>query len=133
MSSTTASARLDRPRLWLRYLVVGGAATAAHWALMAWLVERQALPAWWASGAGAVLGAQVAFFANRRFTFDHHGPAWPAWWRFMGTAAMGGVLGMLIVATGVWLGWHYLLVQALATGLVLLLTFAVNRAWTFGR
>jgi putative flippase GtrA len=133
MSDTTSLPRHDVPRMGLRYLVVGGVATVVHWALMAWLVERLAVPAWWASGAGAVLGAQVAFVANRRFTFDHAGPVWPAWWRFMGTAALGGAMGMVIVAAGVAWGWHYLLAQALATLLVVVLTFVINRVWTFAR
>jgi putative flippase GtrA len=98
---------------------------------MAWLVERLAVPAWWASGCGAVLGAQVAFVANRRFTFGHQGPVWPAWWRFMGAAALGAVVGMGVVAAAVAWGWHYLLAQALATAVSVVLTFVVNRHWTF--
>jgi putative flippase GtrA len=50
----------------------------------------------------------------------------------MGTALLGGGVGMAIVAAGVALGLHYLLAQALATVAGLLLTFAVNRVWTFG-
>lgn len=116
----------------LRYAAVGAAATAAHWALLAALVEGAGVVPWLASGCGAVLGAQVAFVGNRQFTFGHAGPWWPAWWRFMGTAALGGGLGMAIVAAGVALGWPYLLAQAVATGAGLLLTFAVNRVWAFG-
>jgi putative flippase GtrA len=74
----------------------------------------------------------VAFAGNRRYTFGHAGPLWPAWWRFMGTALLGAAVGMVIVAAGVALGAHYLLAQAVATALVLLLTFAVNRVWAFG-
>ncbi len=114
-----------------RYLGVGVAATAAHWLLLALLVEGAGMVAWLASGAGAVLGAQVAFVGNRRLTFDHRGALWPAWWRFMGTALLGAALGMAVVAAGVALGLHYLLAQAVATGLSVLLTFAVNRHWTF--
>ena len=114
-----------------RYLGVGVAATAAHWLLLALLEEGAGMVAWLASGAGAVLGAQVAFVGNRRLTFDHRGALWPAWWRFMGTALLGGALGMAVVAAGVALGLHYLLAQAVATGLSVLLTFAVNRHWTF--
>ena len=114
-----------------RYLAVGALATVAHWALLAGMVEAHRAPAWLGSGAGAVLGAQVAFFGNRRFTFDHAGALWPAWWRFMGTALVGGALGMVIVAGGVTLGAHYLLAQAVATLASVLLTFAINRGWTF--
>ena len=84
----------------LRYAAVGALATAAHWATLVLLVEAAALAAWAASGIGAAVGAQVAFIGNRRFTFDHRGPLLPAWWRFMGTAALGGTVGMSLVATG---------------------------------
>ena len=120
------------PGAFVRYLAVGVAATAAHWALLAALVEGVGMAAWLASGAGAVLGAQVAFFGNRQFTFGHRGALWPAWWRFMGTALLGGALGMAIVAAGVAAGAHYLLAQAMATAVSVLMTFAINRAWTFG-
>ena len=116
----------------LRYASVGGLATAAHWALLAVLVEGAGMAPWVASGCGAVLGAQVAFFGNRCYTFGHAGPLWPAWWRFMGTAALGGGVGMAVVAAGVALGLHYLLAQAVATAVGLLLTYTVNRVWTFG-
>ncbi len=115
----------------LNYLVVGLAATLAHWAFMVMLVERLGLVAWLASGAGAVLGAQVAFFANRNFTFDHAGRLWPAWWRFMATAALIALVGMGLVAAGVAWGAHYMLAQAVATVVGVLLGFAINRAWTF--
>jgi len=116
-----------------RYTLVGAGATLAHWALLAALVEVAALPAWAASGAGAVLGAQLGFFGNRRVTFDHQGPMAPAWRRFMLTAAAGALLGMAIVAAGVALGAHYLLAQVAATALVLVVTFSANRRWTFGQ
>jgi putative flippase GtrA len=118
----------------LNYLLVGVAATLAHWAFMVMLVERLGLAAWLASGAGAVLGAQVAFFANRDFTFGHVGHArqvWSAWWRFMATAALIAVVGMALVAGGVAWGLHYMVAQAVATVVGVLLGFAINRAWTF--
>lgn len=114
-----------------RYAAVGAAATAAHYALLALAVETWHWPAWLASGAGALLGAQVAFWANRRYTFGHKGPWWPAWCRFHVTAGAGALLGMLIVNAGVLAGAHYLLAQAAATVIVMLASFAANRAWAF--
>lgn len=122
---------MSLPRQFGRYAFVGALATASHWALLALLVEERWAPAWLGSGAGALLGAQVAFAGNRWFTFEHRGPLAAAWWRFMGTALAGGLLGMAIVAGGVALGAHYLLAQAVATGTAMLLTFAINRHWTF--
>jgi putative flippase GtrA len=118
-------------RHFLRYALVGALATAAHYALLAAIVELLHWPAWLGSGLGAVVGAQVAFFGNRGFTFAHRGEVAPAWAKFMGTALAGALLGMLIVGAGVAQGLHYLFAQVLATLASLVLTFAINRAWTF--
>ena len=117
---------------WLRYATVGGVATAAHYTLLALLVEAAHWPAPLAAGAGAALGAQLGFVGNRVFTFAHQGAWLPAWWRFQLTALLGGVTSMAVVALGSWLGLHYLLAQAAATLLVLVLTYMVNKRWTFG-
>ena len=118
-------------RRFARYTLVGAFATAAHYVLLALVVELGHWPAWLGSGLGAVVGAQVAFFGNRGFTFGHAGELAPAWFKFMGTALVGAVFGMVVVGAGVQLGLHYLLAQMLATVLSLVLTFAINRAWTF--
>ena len=114
-----------------RYTAVGLVATAAHYAVLFACVQWLQRPAYVGSGVGALVGAQVAFFGNRGFTFAHRGSILAAWPRFQATALLGALLGMAIVAAGVALGVHYLLAQVAATGLGLLLTYAVNRAWTF--
>jgi putative flippase GtrA len=128
---TASAARRRWTGQFLRYALVGVAATAAHWGLMAWLVAACGVSAWLASGAGGVLGAQLAFAGNRLLTFGHCGRWLPAWWRFMGTALAGTVLGMAVVAVLVAAGWWPLSAQAVATAIVLVLGFAVNRRWTF--
>jgi len=114
-----------------RYGLIGAIATAAHYATLIFCVEVLRWPAFVGSGIGAVVGAQVAFFGNRQFTFAYRGALAPAWAKFQGTALLGALVGMAIVATTVQAGWHYLLGQVLATLTGLVLTFAVNRAWTF--
>jgi putative flippase GtrA len=96
------------------------------------VVEAFGWPAWLGAGLGAVVGAQVAYAGNRRWTFAHRGRIATSWPRFQATALLGALAGMAIVAAGVRLGLHYLLAQVIATGAGLLLTFAVNRRWTFG-
>ena len=86
------------PSAFARYVLVGAAATLAHYALLASWVEALHGAAWIGSGLGATLGA---------------------------------LAGMAVVAAGVAAGWHYLLAQVLATGIGLVLTFAINRRWTF--
>ena len=117
---------------WLRYTAVGGVATLAHYLLLWIAVERGHWPPPLAAGAGAALGAQLGFVGNRWFTFDHRGGWLGAWWRFQLTAVLGGLASVLVVALGGHVGLHYLLAQAVATLLALLLTFAINRRWAFG-
>jgi putative flippase GtrA len=115
-----------------RYAAVGAVATAAHYLLLVALVEWAGLApgpaAWW----GAVLGALVAYAGNRRYTFAQqatsHGRALP---RFAFIALLGSLANALIVGGGSALGMHYLLMQVLATALVMLGTFHLNRVWTF--
>ena len=115
----------------IRYSAVGATATLAHYLLLVACVEVLGWPAWWASGAGAVLGAQVAYFGNHHFTFSPTTARRASWPRFQLVALAGGLLGMLVVGAAVRLGVHYLAAQVLATVLVLLLGFALNRWWTF--
>lgn len=118
-------------RHFLRYTAVGALATAAHYALLVLCVERGGWPAFAASGFGAVAGAQLAYVGNRWFTFAHRGAVRASWPRFQATALIGALLGMAIVALGVRLGIHYLIAQLLATLASLVITFAINRHWTF--
>lgn len=123
-------ARISRP--FLRYLAVGAVATAAHYLLLAGLVEQGGWPAPPAAAAGAVLGAQLAFVGNRRFTFGHAGPWWPAWMRFQLTALLGAATSAGMVALGTRVGLHYLLAQVAATGVAMVLTYVINKRWSFG-
>jgi putative flippase GtrA len=122
---------LSTARHFSRYTLVGAVATALHYGVLAGLVEGAGWAAWLASGTGAVVGAQLAYAGNRWFTFAHRGGIGASWPRFMLTALFGAVLGMAIVALGVRLGLHYLIAQVIATLTSLLLTFAINRVWTF--
>ncbi len=115
----------------IRYTAVGAFATVVHYLLLVLCVEQAGWPAYLASGFGAVVGAQVAYAGNRWFTFAHRGDVSASWPRFQATALFGALLGMALVALGVRLGIHYLLAQAIATLTGLVLTFAINRLWTF--
>ena len=114
-----------------RYALVGLVATAAHYLVLILCVERLGLQAFVGSGVGAAVGAQVAYVGNRWFTFAHTGSVRASWPRFQATAVLGALLGMAVVAAGVRLGLYYVLAQVVATGLGLVLTFTLNRLWTF--
>lgn len=115
----------------LRYTLIGVVATAVHYLLLVLCVEAFEWRAWPASGLGAVVGAQVAYYGNRRITFAYRGGYGKSWVRFQLTAIAGALQGMVVVGIVVALGLHYLVGQVLATLAGLLLTFAINRRWTF--
>ncbi|MEO8123492.1 MAG: GtrA family protein [Burkholderiales bacterium] len=118
-------------KLLLRYTLVGAIATAAHYALLIVCVEVGHWPAWGASGFGAVVGSQVAFLGNWRYTFGYRGSLGRSWVKFHATALAGAALGMAIVGGAVHIGLHYLIGQLVATLASLLLTFTINRLWSF--
>ena len=129
------AARLHCSMVFLRYFLSGGMATAVHYALLLTLVELAGMPAATSAVMGALCGAVAAYAINRSVTFisstASHQQALP---RFMLVAAGGAAINGALVWAGVrWLGWHYLVAQAMATMLVLGLTYHLNRSWTFAR
>ncbi len=117
----------------IRYTLAGGVATGVHYTLLLVLVEVAGVPAAVSATLGALCGAGVAYLGNRRFTFTGsaapHDQAIP---RFLLVAALGAALNGLIVGAGISVfAWHYLAAQAVATVVVLGLTYRLNRIWTF--
>ena len=115
-----------------RYTVIGGLATAVHYSLLAALVELGNWPASPSAALGALAGTAVAYAGNHLFTFKSrpapHGRAVP---RFLAVASIGASMGGLIVWGGTALGVHYFIAQAAATVCAVLLTYRLNRFWTF--
>lgn len=114
-----------------QYAAVGAVATAAHYAILVGLVEAGLLAPQRAAALGAWVGAQVAFAGNAAFTFRGSGATVGAWLRFQITALVGAALSFLLVAFGVRIGLHYLLAQIVATLINLVVTFEINRRWSF--
>jgi putative flippase GtrA len=114
-----------------QYAAVGAVATAAHYAILVGLVEAGLLAPQRAAALGAWVGAQVAFAGKAAFTFRGAGATSGAWLRFQVTAVIGAVLSFSLVAAGVRVGLHYLLAQIVATLINLVVTFEINRRWSF--
>ena len=115
------------------YALAGGIATAVHYAVLLILVEVFALSAAPSAAFGALCGAAVSYLVNRFVTFpDTRVRHQQAIVRFMLIALAGAALNGALVWAGVHLlSWHYLAAQAVATLLVLGLTYRLNRSWTF--
>ncbi|MBM4218237.1 MAG: GtrA family protein [Gammaproteobacteria bacterium] len=114
------------------YALVGALATAVHYLVLVMLVELAGVPAGVAAATGALAGALAAYAGNRRFTFASRAAHTRALPRFLAVAALGAVTSAAVVLAGTeWLGLHYLLPQAVATLIVLVFGYALNRRWTF--
>lgn len=116
----------------LPYLLVGAAATAVHYAVLAALTESASTSAGAAAGVGAICGALVAYLLNRRLTFQTAAPHRRVAPRFFLVAVVGAAVSSVIVGLGSTItAWHYLTWQVVATAAALFLTYALNRRWTF--
>ena len=116
----------------VRYLLVGAAATAVQYALLLALVELIGGAAAPSAAAGAIAGAVVAYAGNRRFTFARRSPHLRSLPRFLAVATFGAAANAAIVWTGTEVaGMHYLAAQVVATLCVLWSGFMLNRRWSF--
>lgn len=114
------------------FTAVGGIGTGGHYLTLVALVETGLLSAVPASVAGFTVGALINYVLNYRFTFrstkSHH----EAMSKFFSVAILGAIINTLLMHVGVnILHFYYLVAQILATGLVLLFNFLINKLWTF--
>ena len=118
--------------VFMRYAAAGAVGTLAHYAVLLGLVEGRHVTPTVGTTLGFATGAGVNYALNHRLTFQSaqkHRVALP---KFLTIAALGLLVNGTIVTVGVrWLGLHYFIPQLAATGTVLLITFFLNRAWTF--
>lgn len=116
----------------IRYAAAGAVGTMVHYALLFGLVEGAGIGAVVASTCGAIAGAFVNYLLNYHYTFRSRRPHRESLLKFAVVSAAGVVLNALVVFVGTTaFGWHYLVAQLVATGVVLSGAFVVNRAWTF--
>lgn len=119
-------------RQFVAYAGMGLMGTMAHYLTLMALVEWGGLNSVAGSAIGYVGGALVNYMLNYNFTFRStasHSVAMP---KFMTVAAVGFCVNSLFMIAGTkWLDLHYLIVQMLATGVVLFWGFAANLLWTF--
>ncbi len=116
----------------VRFVLVGGIATAIQYALLVLLVRGFGIAPTPASSVGFALSAVVNYLLNYRYTFRSHRPHVPAMAKFGLLAAVGLLINAAIMYLMVAAGAHYLIAQVCATGVVLFWNFIGNSFWTFG-
>lgn len=131
-SGIAASLANGLARQFVAFAGMGVVGTLAHYATLLALVEWGGLGSVAGSAIGFVAGALVNYTLNYTFTFRSSAPHRVALPRFMTVAAVGFCLNALVMLAGTrWLSLHYLVVQVLATGMVLIWGFAAHSLWTF--
>lgn len=131
-SRRNAGGRWGVAAQFIRYAAAGAVGTMVHYVLLFGLVEGAGIGAVAASTGGATSGALVNYLLNYRYTFRSRRPHRESLLKFAVVSAAGVALNALVVVVGTTaFGWHYLVAQLVATGVVLSAAFAVNRVWTF--
>ena len=134
-SVAAVARRLHVPVVLLQFVkfgIVGISNTIITFAVYTLLLK--AFGVWYiaASAIGFIVGAINGFLLNRRWTFAGHvgDSLTPVRWGVVQTCGLGINLGLLYLLVHD-AGFDELVAQALATIVVTVTTFLVNRAWTF--
>jgi putative flippase GtrA len=125
---------LNKPVLkqFLLFAGLGLFGTAGHYTTLISLVELGGVDPVYATTTGFVVGAIINYILNYRITFRSDKKHHEALTKFLLVAAVGAAINSLIMYLGTdWLALHYFLVQIVATGIVLLWNFLLNKLWTF--
>lgn len=111
---------------------VGAIGTVGHYAVLILLVQIFHITPLAATSAGFVTGALINYILNYRVTFNSDKRHREALTRFLTVACLGAILNGLIMSLGIYIfDLHYLVIQVIATCIVLIVNFAANKHWTF--
>jgi putative flippase GtrA len=116
----------------LRFALVGGVGTSAHYAILIILVSGLHAHPVLGSTVGFLLGMIINYILNKSFTFSSTRAHREAFWRFVIVAVIGiGINTSAMALLTIPLDFHYLLAQVLATALALSWNFFGSRHWVF--
>lgn len=114
------------------FLLIGGLCTGLQYLILVLLVHYNSTDPTLASSIGFVISAVVNYLLNRRMTFQSGAPHRRAAPRFIIVASSGLLLNAVIMLIGTnILNWNYLLVQIVATVIVLFFNYIAHRSWSF--
>ena len=111
---------------------IGAIGTVGHYTTLILLVQLLHANPVIATTIGFVIGALINYLLNYRITFNSNKEHRETLTKFFSVAALGAVFNGLIMSAGFYLfEIHYLIIQLVATGLVLVFNFMANKYWTF--
>jgi putative flippase GtrA len=115
----------------ITFLMVGGAATGLHYAVMFVCAAALGIAVVWSSVIGFAVGAVANYLLNARLTFRSDRPHRSAAPRFLATAGAGLLLNYVLLSFLVSNGLHAIAAQLLTTLGVLIWNYCINGLWTF--
>ena len=114
------------------FAMLGAVGTAGHYVTLIALVKLWNADPVIATTFGFIIGAVINYFLNYHITFSSNKNHAEALSKFMLVATIGAGINASIMYAGVsLLEFHYLLAQIIATGIVLGWNFLLNKTWTF--
>ncbi|KAB7614404.1 GtrA family protein [Amylibacter sp. SFDW26] len=122
----------DLMRQFITFLGAGVIATSGHYSVLLFLVEIGHVLPVTASMIGAVTGAVISYYLNRNYTFVSkisHARTAP---KFFIVAILAIVFNTVLMATfTIWLRLPYFWAQVLTTCVLIIVTFGLNKLWSF--
>jgi putative flippase GtrA len=116
------------------FAVVGAVSTACHFATLWTLHQPLGVNLIVATTMGYLVGAVINYLLNRNITFSTARTAHEAAVPRFATVVLAGMAlnaGIMAVLERTAPGVNFLLRQCVATGIVLVFNFVLNRLWTF--
>jgi len=119
-------------RQFLAFTGVGAVGTAGHYLTLILLVETLQWNPVLSTSLGFVVGALINYILNYKYTFSCKKSHHETLFRFLLVAVIGALInsGIMYLGTALW-SVNYLLTQIVATGIVLIQNFTLNKLWTF--
>ena len=115
----------------IRFLLVGGTATAIQYTLLLVLVEAFDRNPVTSSAIGFSVAAVVNYLLNKHFTFRSTSPHGRSAPRFAAMALFGTLLTSLCMKAFVALGVHYVVSQIFTTAIVLVSNYLIAAHWVY--
>ena len=111
---------------------IGAIGTVAHYATLILLVQIAHTDPVLATTIGFAVGALINYILNYRITFNSDKRHREALTKFLSVAVLGAITNGLIMSLGInTFDIHYLIMQVIATCIVLTLNFTANKYWAF--
>ena len=115
----------------VKFLIVGGSATALQYGLLIVFVQFAGLSPVVATSIAYAISSVYNYLLNYYATFKNDGSHRTAATKFLAVAGSGLLINAGIIAALTKLGAHYLVAQVVATLVILVWNFVVHKYWTY--